>query len=108
MVPLGTNHPYDRVIGTTGRGNPWRALAGLAHAPGGDDRWRTCSGDLVGFDLAAARAKNKVCSLSRRVGSRRLTSQGTVNAQRRNRSGDASKVVTVNQISIAVFTQGEN
>ncbi len=42
IIPLGTNHPNDRVIGTTGRGNPWRALA----ASGSRSRRRRSLADL--------------------------------------------------------------
>jgi len=37
-----------------------------------------------------------------------LTSHCTINTGRSDRPGDATQVVTVNQIRIAIFTQGEN
>jgi hypothetical protein len=73
MVPLGSDHPYDRVVRTIGGSNPRRPLAALASAPGEDDGWRICRGDLVGLNLAAPSAKNKICSLGGRIGGGRLT-----------------------------------
>ena len=78
MVTLGTNNPYDSVVRSIGGRDPRRTLATLAHAPGGNDVGRICSGDLVGLNLTP-RAKNKVCSLRRRVGSRRLTPERAIN-----------------------------
>ena len=80
MIALSTNHPYDRVIRTISSSNPWRTLSALARAPSRDYVRRICRGDLVGLNLAASSAKNKICSLGCRVGSGRLTSQGTINA----------------------------
>ena len=83
MVALGTNHPYDCVIGSIGCCNPRRALAALAHTPGGHYGRRICRSNLVGLDLAASvGAKNKICSLRRGVSGRRLSSESSINACR--------------------------
>src|SRR5207249_2534256 len=108
-VALGANHPNDRVIGAIGRGDPWRALAALARVPSGDYVRRTGRSNLVGLNLAASvSAKNKISSLRSRVSGRRLTSHSAINACRGDRPGNATQVVTVDQISIAVLTQGKN
>jgi hypothetical protein len=82
VVTLGTNDPYDRVVGPISRSDPWRTLAALARSPGRDDRWRICRSNLVGLNLAASiGAKNKIRSLGGRVGGRRLTSHRSINTR---------------------------
>ena len=106
-IYLGTNHPYDRVVSAIRCCNPGRTLTALVGAPSERYCRRTRRCDLVGLNFATS-AKNEVCSLPRSVSGRRLAPEGAIDTERRYRSGDSAKVVTVNQISIAVFTQGEN
>jgi hypothetical protein len=109
MVPLGSDHPYDRVIGTIGRSNPRRAVAVLAHVPREYYCRRICRSNLIGLNLTAVfRAKNKICPLCSRVGRRRLAFEGSINACRRDWRSDTTQVVTVNQIRIAILAQGEH
>jgi hypothetical protein len=107
-VSLGANNPYDRVIGTIGRCDPRRALAALTCVPSGDDGWRICRSNLVGLNLRASSAKNKICSLGGRVGGRRLASDYTINVELDHRRGDSPKVVAVNQIGITILACCEN
>jgi hypothetical protein len=83
MVPLGSDHPYDRVISPISGCNPRRALAALVRSPSGHYVRRTCRSNLVGLDLASSiSAKNKICSLRRGVGGRRLSPESSINACR--------------------------
>jgi hypothetical protein len=108
MVTLGADNPYDRVVGTIGGCDPGRTLAALADVPRRSYSRRICGGNFISRNATATGAENKICSLVRVISSGGLSSGYTVNRQLRHRCSDAPKVVTVNQISITILTQGEN
>jgi hypothetical protein len=77
VVTFCTYYPYNRVIRSVGRCDPWGALAALTNLPSKDYGWGICRSNLVGLNLAAG-AKNKIGSLRGRVGGRRLTPQSAI------------------------------
>ena len=54
VVTLGTDNPYDHVVGPIRRCNPGRSLAALTDAPRRAYRRRSCRRDLIGLHLLLA------------------------------------------------------
>jgi hypothetical protein len=108
IVPLGTDHPYDRVVSPIGGCNPWRALPVLVHVPRGDYGRRICGSYFISRNATATGTENKIRSLVRVISSGGLSSGYTVNSLRSHWQRNTTQVIPVNQISIAILAQGEN
>jgi hypothetical protein len=77
LVPLNAGDPDNRVVIPIGGRNPWRAAAGLAHAPGERYRRRICWRNLIRPDRVRLIMKRKIFSLARMVSDSGCSSVGS-------------------------------
>src|SRR5205807_7598939 len=108
LVASSAYRPYNHVVGAVGRRNERRADTALALSPRGrDGRWIGRSNAECG-ERAAVGAKYDIRALVGPIGGGCLDNRAPRNMQRGHRRADSAEVITINQIGVAIFAQGDN
>jgi len=102
-VTYNTGHPHNHVIRTITRRDPWRTAAVLTHGPSVNNRRRTCGGNFACSDRAGIVMKTNIGSLAGMVSNSRCASVNSSYICLSYRGSDASQIVAVDQIGIAIF-----
>jgi hypothetical protein len=108
-IVLHAGYPDNRVVHAVGRSDPGRASAAVVDVPGKSDGRRSVRVNYIGAKFAALSMKSEMGSFTSLVSSRRRTSErGTGNVHLSNRWTDTTQVVSIKQIRVAIFAQGEH
>ena len=100
--------PDDHVVRPVSRRHPGRASPVLTLAPGEHDGWRICCSDSVGPDGTGIVVKANIRSLTGAVSDSRCPPVDPPDIGLVRGPGNTAEIGAVEQISIAIFAQGEH
>ena len=108
LITGRAGHPDNDITSSISSCDPGRAAAALTLAPGRHNRGRICRRNSVGPDRAGVVMKGNIRSLASVIRDSRRSSINSGDVGLVDDTGDATEVIAIDQVGIAIFPQGKH